>query len=78
MLLVSDGAHNVGAIEGLLSVAREGHTVNVVGPDVLVCGGKDAGGMPLDVCDLLDGTTLALKQTSKLALARWVEWQFVA
>jgi predicted small lipoprotein YifL len=54
-----------------LSIAREGHTATAVGADVLVCGGSDASGAPIASCDLVDGTTLSVKQTLPLAVGRF-------
>jgi hypothetical protein len=54
----------------MLSAARVGHTATPVGNDVLVCGGADASGAPQASCDLVDGTTFAIKQTVAIAAGR--------
>ena len=53
-----------------LSVAREGHTASLTGTDLVVCGGADATGSLQASCDILDGTTYAIKATVPLATAR--------
>jgi hypothetical protein len=60
----------VTALPSALSSPRAGHTTTVVGKDLLVCGGVDNKGAPLATCDLLDGTTLAIKKTLMLGTAR--------
>jgi hypothetical protein len=53
-----------------LSVARTQHTANLIGQDILVCGGADETGKAHAHCDLLDSTTFAVKSMVALADAR--------
>jgi hypothetical protein len=71
-LVIAVGAASPGVtmLQQLLSTAREGHTTTRVGDDLLVCGGADASGKLQASCDLLDGTTLGLKQTVAMGTAR--------
>jgi hypothetical protein len=68
-IVPSDPA-GVTPLPSALSVPRVDHSATVVGNDVLVCGGADAAGHALSTCDLIDGTTYALKTTLNLAAPR--------
>ncbi len=57
-------------VPNALSVPREGHTATRVGNDILVCGGGTTGGALDDSCDLIDGTSVAIKETIKLGAGR--------
>jgi hypothetical protein len=57
-------------VTGAMSSARADHTANLVGDDVLVCGGVDETGKNVPNCDLVSGTSLTPKSTLPLADAR--------
>jgi hypothetical protein len=63
----------VTALPTALSTPRDGHSATLLANstfDLLVCGGLGQDGKPIASCDVLDGSSLAIKSTIPLGLAR--------
>jgi hypothetical protein len=58
------------SLPAAMSSARAGHSATLVNGDVLVCGGADQTGAPVDSCDLIDGSSFMIKTTQHMANAR--------
>ncbi len=69
-VLVAPPALTATPMPSLLATARTGHSANLVGTELLVCGGKRADGTPIADCEVLDAATFAMKRVVPLHTGR--------